>query len=48
MQVPYQDVKSAEKEAIMVSLDKFDRELAQKQHAAAKPAVHNYELSPRP
>ena len=48
IQVPYQDVKSDEKDAIMASLDKFDQELAGKQHAAAKPALHNYELSPRP
>lgn len=48
IQVPYQDVKSPEKEAIMASLDRFDQELARKQHAAAKPALHNYELSLRP
>lgn len=48
IEVPFQDVASEPKNSIMAALDKFDLELTQKQHAAAQPAPHNYELTLKP
>ena len=48
IEVPFQEMKASEKDAVMADLDRLDKVLATKQHEAARPALHNYELSVLP
>ncbi len=48
IEVPYQDLPSPEKDAAIADIDRLDHVLAMKQHEAARPALHNYELSVKP